>query len=273
MDVTVACSERRELACESTAEASRKPSVFSMALFSEYQNRISSYLLCRRRPLKQGPLPVGEDSAALVLTGRDSVLIGPTAFLCFILIEELESLDAAPALSAVNISFLLNRHGRAGLPLVERVLDLGVEQGLLQSDSTSISLGEVFGCSNNLQRILADCNRNQSSAASVDRAHSTERQHDAMSESDVLGQQIKRAYLAHKNGQVDYVLESTAFALKALRSKELSSHQTILDQKVLLLSSRARALMQAGQLNASDACLHAVIKCMAVSAKRHSLPT
>lgn len=234
MDVTVACSEEHELACE------------SMTLFCEYQNRISSYLLCRKKPLKKGPLPVGEDSAALVLTRRDSVLIGPTAFLCFILIEELESLDAAPALNAANINFLLNRHGRAGLPLVERVLNLGVEQGLLQSDGASILHGELFSCSHSLQRILADCNREKSSATSVDRAHSTERQHDAMNESDVLGQQIKRAYLAHKNGQVDYVLKSTVFELKALRSKELSSDQTILDQKALLLSLRARALMQVG---------------------------
>lgn len=273
MDVTVACSKKHELACESMAAVFKKPSVFSMELFSEYQHRLSSYLLCRKQPLKQGPLPVGEDMPALVLTGRDSVLIGPTAFLCFILIDELESLHGAPALNAGNINYLLNRHGQAGLPLVERVLDLGIELGLLQSNKLSVLHGEVFSCSNNLQRILADCNREQSSATFVERAHSTERQHDAMNESDVLGQQIKRAYLAHKNGQVDYVLESTAFALKALRSKELSSHQTILDQKVLLLSLRARALMQLGQLNASDACLHAVIKCMAVSAKRHTLPT
>lgn len=272
MDEAVACSKKYEFGCESTADNIRKPSGFSMGLFSEFQNRLSSYLLCRKQPLTQGPLSVGKDSIALVLTGKDSVLIGPTAFLCFILIDELESLDVAPVLNAININILLNRHSQAGLPLIERVLELGIEQGLLQKNSTSILHGEVFSCGQNLQRILADCNREYSKAPSTDRALSTERQHDAMSESDVLGMQIKRAYLAHKNGQVDYVLESTAFALKALRSKELSSHQTILDQKVLLLSLRARALMQLGRLNASDACLHALIKCMAVSAKRHALP-
>lgn len=273
MDVTATKRNKVDLREKPTENWQKKSSEFSIELFSEYQNRMSSYLLCRRAPLKPGPQTALEDPATLVLTGRDSVLIGPTAFLSFILIAELESLASAPELTAATISTLLNRHSRAGLPIVERVLALGVGQGLLKCKEGSNEQSPAFSCSENLHRLLADCENADPTESPAERALSTEREHDAMSESSALGVQIKRAYLAHKSGQVDYVLETTAVALKALRSKEISTHQTILDQKVLLLSLRARALMQIGQANASDACMQAAIKCMAVSATRHPLPS
>ncbi|MGB0866452.1 MAG: hypothetical protein ACPGSC_08075 [Granulosicoccaceae bacterium] len=250
---------------------------FSLGLFNQYQDLMSSYLLFKKSPLTAGPVEYSDDVTAVSLSSEDSQLLGPNAFMCFLVIQRVQALSSAPELSLSLINQLVNRHRRWGGQVINTLLHLAVDRGLLlYKQKVGDSLASCFEMTEPLSQILRDTQCRYASSrvlsTATNRSKRSPRYECGETDpSDDLQLQIKRAYLAHKNGQFDYVIETTALALRALRRKEQAGLQQVIDQKILLLSVRARALLQCRQTNASEACMIAAIKCMATASTRHPL--
>lgn len=242
---------------------------FCLGLFNTYQDLMSSHLLCLRSPLRPGPLSPPADDVEQALGQEDASLLGPTAFFAFVLLQRIQATPAAPRLPASQVAQLLHRHPCEGGQGVAATLALAHSRGLLLCEGSAHD--PSYRVSATLVQILSDSRArhwaDQAAAAPAEELVGA----PALDAADDLQRQIKRAYRAHKMGQFDYVLEVSALALKALRARERAGAQRVVDQKVLLLSLRARALLQHGQLNASDACLSAALKCLALSSTRYPI--
>lgn len=260
------------LAGKQESPSTVRTSTFCLQLFDEFQSRMSSYVLCQKHPLRAGPLPTNPEPTVEVLSSQDAVFLGPNALMTFLLIYELQQINSAPTLTASTICQLLNRHTSSGAQAIKRLLRMASKQGfLLQEKLDTDARSVVYRCSSSLSSVLEHCLQQHRQPNSSQPAAQDSAAVKIADDLQALNVQIKRAYLAHKNGQVEYVLEATAMALKALRSRDGAYRQQVVDQKVLLLTLRARALLQCDQVNASDACMHAAIKCLAINASRHPL--
>lgn len=256
-------------------------SSFCLEVFNEYQDRISSFLLCKNDPLTAGPLAkdpdtVQQDNPSTVLSTSDAVFMGPNAFLCFLLIYEMSSKPSTAEITSSAICLQLNRHGSTGAQSIKRLLRMGVARGLLLQRSSSRNAKELYyDCADSLKQILQDSQKKISTKTAIkqpakqERAPKNKPLYDAVSDDLLL--QVKRVYVAHKKGQSDYVLEASAVALRALRSQHKADNPQVIDHKILLLSVRAIALQKARDNSASVACMQAAVKCMAMATARQNV--